>query len=90
MSAERNGSQLDNAEVDAEAGTVALGLDRGPRPRFRPSQPNEFRTPALPAPRLTRSSSWPLAARSHADILAALDILNRVSPRRNATVGGAG
>lgn len=75
MSAERNGSQLDNAEVDAEPGTVALGLDRGPRPRSRPSQPNEFRTPALPAPRLTRSSSWPLAAQSHADILAALDVL---------------
>ncbi|MGB8383065.1 MAG: hypothetical protein WCG47_17765, partial [Dermatophilaceae bacterium] len=72
MSAELNGSQLANA-----AEPVAEGLDRGPRPRSRSrlSQPNEFRTPALPAPSLERASSWPQTARGRTDILTALDVL---------------
>ena len=90
MSAERNGSQLDNAEVMLRPGPSRWALTAGPRPRFRPSQPNEFRTPALPAPRLTRSSSWPLAAQITPTSLPPWTCWNRVSPRRNATVGGAG
>lgn len=75
MSADVKGSWLGDAEVDVDAEPVARGLDRGPRPRYRSSPSNEFRTPALPAPRLTRSSSWPQTARSRADILTALDAL---------------
>lgn len=73
MSTELTGSQLDDSEVDAAIGPIARGLDRGPRPRYRPSQPNEFRTPGLPAPRVERPTSWPQTAGSREDVLTALD-----------------
>jgi integrase len=76
MSAELTGSQRQDAELALDAEPVE-GPDRGlrPRARYRPSQPNEFRTPVLPTPRPERPSSWPQTARSREEILTALDLL---------------
>lgn len=76
MSADLTRSQLEEPDVALEAGPVE-GLDRGlrPRERVRPSQPNEFRTPALATPRPERASSWPQTARSREQLLTALDLL---------------
>lgn len=76
MSAELTRSQLDEPSVAVESGPVD-GLDRGlrPRERVRPSQPTEFRTPALATPRPDRPSSWSQTARSREQLLTALDLL---------------
>ena len=65
MSAELTGSQRRDAD-DTLGTEPAEGLDRGlrPRERYRPSQPNEFRTPVLPTPRPERPSTWPQTDRS--------------------------
>ena len=78
MPAELTGPEVEDIEVVIEPDLVAEGLDRGlrPRTRYRPSQPNEFRTPALATPRTERPSTWPQTARSREDILTALDALD--------------
>lgn len=91
MSAELTGSQPQDADVALDA-EPAEGLDRGlqPRARYRPSQPNEFRTPVLPTPRPERSSDWPQTVCSREEILTALDLLEpgvAVKERNRRQVG---
>ena len=59
--------------VDALARTVPRS--RGPKTMRQPSREHEFRTPALPTPRLERPTGWAETARSHEEMLAAVDVL---------------
>ena len=91
MSAELTGSQRQDVDAALDAEPIE-GLDRGlrPRARYRPSQPNEFRTPVLATPRPERLSSWPQSVCSREEILTALDLLEpgvAVKERNRRRVG---